>query len=97
VTTSPESRSKKGAFRSVGETAVIGAVNGSGTATNNQAEYMALIDGLRKAGVTGEVIIVDSSTDRSPEIAEERGARLADINRLPPDDACATAPIEPSH
>jgi glycosyltransferase involved in cell wall biosynthesis len=33
-------------------------------------------EGLRNAGVEGEVVIVDSSTDRSPEIAEERGARV---------------------
>jgi glycosyltransferase involved in cell wall biosynthesis len=33
-------------------------------------------EGLRKAGVTGEVLIVDSSTDRSPEIAEAHGARV---------------------
>jgi glycosyltransferase involved in cell wall biosynthesis len=33
-------------------------------------------DGLRKAGVEGEVVIVDSSTDCSPEIAEARGARV---------------------
>lgn len=33
-------------------------------------------EGLRRAGAEGEVIIVDSSTDRSPEIAEERGARV---------------------
>jgi hypothetical protein len=32
--------------------------------------------GLAEAGVTGEIVIVDSSTDRSPEIAEERGARV---------------------
>jgi hypothetical protein len=32
--------------------------------------------GLAEAGVTGEVVIVDSSTDRSPEIAEEHGARV---------------------
>src|SRR2546426_586603 len=32
--------------------------------------------GLRQAGVSGEVLIVDSSTDRSPEIAEEHGARV---------------------
>jgi glycosyltransferase involved in cell wall biosynthesis len=32
--------------------------------------------GLHQAGVSGEVLIVDSSTDRSPEIAEERGARV---------------------
>jgi glycosyltransferase involved in cell wall biosynthesis len=31
-------------------------------------------EGLAKAGIDGEIIIVDSSTDRSPEIAEERGA-----------------------
>ena len=34
-------------------------------------------EGLRKAGAEGEVIIVDNSTDRSPEIAKERGARVA--------------------
>jgi glycosyltransferase involved in cell wall biosynthesis len=33
-------------------------------------------EGLRRAGVAGEVVIVDSSTDRSPEIAEEHGARV---------------------
>jgi len=32
--------------------------------------------GLRNAGIEGEVIIIDSSTDRSPEIAEARGARV---------------------
>jgi hypothetical protein len=31
-------------------------------------------EGLGDAGVEGEIIIVDSSTDRSPEIAEEHGA-----------------------
>lgn len=33
-------------------------------------------EGLASAGVSGEVVIVDSSTDRSPEIAEARGARV---------------------
>jgi glycosyltransferase involved in cell wall biosynthesis len=33
-------------------------------------------EGLRGVGVEGEVIIVDSSTDHSPEIAEEHGARV---------------------
>jgi glycosyltransferase involved in cell wall biosynthesis len=32
--------------------------------------------GLQKAGVEGEIVIVDSSTDRSAEIAEARGARV---------------------
>src|SRR5436190_15731102 len=32
-------------------------------------------EGLRHAGVEGEVIIIDSSTDRSPQIAAEHGAR----------------------
>lgn len=32
--------------------------------------------GLADAGVVGEVVIVDSSTDRSPEVAEARGARV---------------------
>jgi len=34
------------------------------------------LEGLRKAGVEGEVLIIDSSTDRSPEIAEAHGARV---------------------
>lgn len=38
-------------------------------------------EGLRAAGVQGEVIIVDSSTDRSPEIAEARGARVLRVPR----------------
>jgi glycosyltransferase involved in cell wall biosynthesis len=33
-------------------------------------------EGLEKAGVEGEIVIVDSSTDRSAEIAEEHGARV---------------------
>ena len=33
-------------------------------------------EGLEKAGVDGEVVIVDSSTDRSREIAEAHGARV---------------------
>lgn len=33
-------------------------------------------EGLRRAGAEGEVLIVDSSTDRSPAIAEEHGARV---------------------
>ncbi len=32
-------------------------------------------EGLSKAGVSGEVLIVDSSVDRSPQIAAEHGAR----------------------
>jgi hypothetical protein len=32
--------------------------------------------GLAEAGVTGEIVIVDSSTDRSPEIAQAHGARV---------------------
>jgi glycosyltransferase involved in cell wall biosynthesis len=36
-------------------------------------------EGLRRAGAEGEVIIVDSSTDRSPEIAEARGARVVRV------------------
>ena len=34
-------------------------------------------EGLREAGVVGEILIVDSSTDRTAEIALERGARVA--------------------
>lgn len=33
-------------------------------------------DGLRKAGVTGEILIVDSSTDDTAEIARSKGARV---------------------
>jgi glycosyltransferase involved in cell wall biosynthesis len=33
-------------------------------------------EGLRAAGVSGEIIIVDSSTDQTPRIALERGARV---------------------
>jgi hypothetical protein len=33
-------------------------------------------EGLNRASVSGEVLIVDSSTDRSPQIAEEHGARV---------------------
>jgi glycosyltransferase involved in cell wall biosynthesis len=33
-------------------------------------------EGLERAGVEGEVVIVDSSTDRSAEIAEAHGARV---------------------
>jgi glycosyltransferase involved in cell wall biosynthesis len=39
-------------------------------------------EGLRKAGADGEVIIVDSSTDRSPEIAEAHGARVLRVPKL---------------
>jgi glycosyltransferase involved in cell wall biosynthesis len=35
--------------------------------------------GLRDAGVSGEVILIDSSTDRSPQIAEARGARVVRV------------------
>jgi len=33
-------------------------------------------EGLRAAGAEGEVLIVDNSTDRSPDIAREHGARV---------------------
>jgi glycosyltransferase involved in cell wall biosynthesis len=33
-------------------------------------------EGIAKAGVRGEILIVDSSTDRTPEIALARGARV---------------------
>jgi hypothetical protein len=38
-------------------------------------------EGLREAGVEGEVIIVDSSTDASAEIAEAHGARVLRVPR----------------
>jgi glycosyltransferase involved in cell wall biosynthesis len=36
-------------------------------------------EGLTEAGVNGEVLIVDSSTDRSPAIAAEHGARVIPV------------------
>jgi len=33
-------------------------------------------EGLRRAGREGQILIIDSSTDRSPEIAAERGAEV---------------------
>jgi glycosyltransferase involved in cell wall biosynthesis len=33
-------------------------------------------EGLLKAGVQGEILIVDSSTDNTPAIAVEKGARV---------------------
>ena len=33
-------------------------------------------EGLRQAGVSGEILIIDSSTDRTPEIAQAKGARV---------------------
>jgi glycosyltransferase involved in cell wall biosynthesis len=39
------------------------------------------LDGLERAGVPGEVLIVDSSDDRSPQIAEEHGARVLRVPR----------------
>jgi glycosyltransferase involved in cell wall biosynthesis len=38
-------------------------------------------EGLRRAGAEGEVIVVDSSTDRSPAIAEAHGARVVRVPR----------------
>jgi len=38
-------------------------------------------EGLAKAGVSGEVLIVDSSSDRSPAIAAEHGARVITVPR----------------
>jgi glycosyltransferase involved in cell wall biosynthesis len=34
------------------------------------------LEGLANAGISGEVLIIDSSGDRSPEIAEQHGARV---------------------
>ena len=39
-------------------------------------------EGLAAAGVSGEVLIVDSSSDRSPEIAAEHGARVIAVPKL---------------
>jgi hypothetical protein len=38
-------------------------------------------EGLERAGVDGEVVIVDSSTDRSGQIASGRGARVLSVPR----------------
>jgi glycosyltransferase involved in cell wall biosynthesis len=38
-------------------------------------------EGLAAAGVSGEILIVDSSSDRSPVIAAERGARVISVPR----------------
>jgi glycosyltransferase involved in cell wall biosynthesis len=38
-------------------------------------------EGLRAAGVSGQVLIVDSSTDRSPQIAAARGAEVLRVPR----------------
>jgi hypothetical protein len=38
-------------------------------------------EGLARAGVRGEILIVDSSTDRSPIIAAEHGARVITVPR----------------
>ena len=36
-------------------------------------------EGLERAGVNGEVLIIDSSSDRSPQIAAEHGARVVPV------------------
>ena len=39
------------------------------------------IEGMKKAGVEGEVVVADNgSTDRSKEVAEKAGARVVDVN-----------------
>ena len=38
-------------------------------------------EGLRAAGVAGQILIVDSSTDRSPEIAGSHGAEVLRVPR----------------
>ena len=53
---------------------------------NEEAAVGRVIDeawrGLEAAGVEGEVIVVDNgSTDRSPQIAEEHGARVVHEER----------------
>jgi glycosyltransferase involved in cell wall biosynthesis len=37
------------------------------------------MEGLQSAGVSGEVLIVDSSTDQSPAIAKTRGAKVVSV------------------
>jgi glycosyltransferase involved in cell wall biosynthesis len=52
---------------------------------NEQAVIGEFVDwcreGLRAAGVTGQILIVDSSTDRSPKIAEKHGAEVLRVPR----------------
>lgn len=52
-------------------------------ALNEQAVVGTFLDwchqGLAKAGVTGEVLIVDSSTDRTPEIVLAKGGRVLKV------------------
>lgn len=36
-------------------------------------------EGLQKAGVAGEILIIDSSTDKTTEIAERHGARVINV------------------
>ncbi len=38
-------------------------------------------EGLRKAGVDGEILIIDSSTDQTAEIAEQHGAKVIKVPR----------------
>ena len=38
-------------------------------------------EGLKRAGVPGEILIVDSSTDRTPELAKSSGARVLRVPR----------------
>src|SRR4051794_7898553 len=38
-------------------------------------------EGIAKAGIRGEIIIVDSSTDETPSIALEHGARVLRIQK----------------
>jgi glycosyltransferase involved in cell wall biosynthesis len=39
-------------------------------------------EGLRAAGREGQILIVDSSTDRSPQIAKEHGADVLDVPKM---------------
>src|SRR3546814_1602352 len=52
-------------------------------ALNEEAVVGTFVDwcheGLAKAGVPGEVLIVDSSTDRTPEIVLARGGRVLKV------------------
>jgi glycosyltransferase involved in cell wall biosynthesis len=54
-------------------------------ALNEQATIGEFVDwcwvGLKAAGVSGEVIIVDSSTDDTPNIAFDKGARVLRTQR----------------
>ena len=67
-------------------------------ALNEQITFGEFVDwcneGLAKAGVTGEILIIDSSTDMTPAIALSRGARVLRCPKRGLGRAYIDAPIE---